>query len=263
MKILRDRDRERQRETETERQTERQREIQRDRETERQIQREIQRDIEAERQIQREIQRDGETEREFDHTISYTWVYFCLLNSVKTVSLASLVRFSHRVVRQMFEIKKDLSHWDNHDNRNLLPPLHVSRSGSLSGLRPRRSCKAVGTVWGMGGGGKKFCAAKARQSCANFFISHLNIKRVQFGLLVGLYLRFPKATQLSFHFILIYIHFLYVTIFKLLIFFGWQNIGGGIIAPPPCSYGQKTPLHGYSLSNITESVLIVYIECFK
>ena len=31
---------------------------------------------------------------------------------------------------------------------------------------------------------------------------------------------------------------LYVVIFNLLIFFGWQNIGGAIA--PPCSYGHAT-----------------------
>ena len=105
--------------------------------------------------------------------------------------------------------------------------------------------KAVGTFFGLGG--------------KHFLILHLHIKRIQFCSLV--YLWFPKFTELSVYFILIYIHLFICHYFLTLNFFGWQNIvGGGQLPPPlflrPCIHSTQTVHHTTRPFTLTYSYLM-------
>ena len=92
--------------------------------------------------------------------------------------------------------------------------------------------KAVGTVLGLGGAKKILRGFEAQI----FFISHLHIKGIQFSSLV--YLWFQNSLSYQSILSLFIYTYLYLTIFKLLIFLVGKILGGGNCPPPlflrPC-----------------------------
>ena len=94
--------------------------------------------------------------------------------------------------------------------------------------------KAVETVLGLGGGGKKKFASPRKF----FYITLIYKRDTVFFIRISV---ISKFTEPSVYFILIYIHLFISHYFQTLNFLGWQNIGGEQLPPPPlppCSYGH-------------------------
>ena len=106
--------------------------------------------------------------------------------------------------------------------QNLSPNCHVKIKARMKRYPIALLCKqtkAVGTVLELGGGGQIF-----------FLYITLTYKRdTIFFINISV---ISKFTELSVYFILIYIHYLYLTIFKLLILLVGKILGGAL--PPPC-----------------------------